>query len=425
MRIVRFAWIGLTLGLAACAADVARRGVAEWFYSQQTIEGMRRAVRWNSGSARYRSALADALDNSPLQGDVREAVRLSETATQLAPLDARGWARLGAAYEAAGLLTHAGRAYRMAVALFPRSPELNWRLGNFLLRQDDVADGLAAFGKAVAGAPGMRRAAYQTAWGATDHSREILEGMIPAQPEILLDYLHYLLETQRLEAAGEVWWRMLDGGFPMATGEALRYVDATLAGGRTEEAIAAWEALSIRAPNVYATHHRTGNRVTNGGFEFDALDGGLDWRITSVGGAVARVVAGGAAEGARCLEVVFAGTHNVEYGQVFQFVPVAAATRYRFTVRVRTRGITSDSGPQFLLRDARDDRLLRVATTPVPGTTDWTELRVEFRTSPATRLIELRLIRPASRKFSGNISGTLWVDDVRVTAIDSVAGAAN
>jgi hypothetical protein len=370
-------------------------------------------------------ALADALDNSPFQGDVHEAVRLSESATQLAPLDARGWARLGAAYEAAGRLTDAGRAYRRAVTLFARSPEMNWRLGNFLLRQDDEAGGLAAFEKVVAGAPGMRRAAYQTAWGATDRSREILERMIPAQPEILLDYLHFLLDTQRLDAAREVWGRMLDSGFPVAPGDALRYVDAALTDGRTEEAIAAWEALATRAPNVYAAHHRTGNRVTNGGFEFDALDGGLDWRIAPVEGAAARVVAGGASEGARCLEVAFAGTHNVEYAQVFQLVPVEPATRYRFTARVRTRGITSDSLPQFLLRDARDGRLLRVATAPVPGTTVWTELSVEFRTSPATRLIDVRLVRPASRKFNGNIGGTLWVDDVRVTAIDPTASGAS
>lgn len=415
--IERLARIGLTLGLVACAVSVARRGVAEWFYDQQTLEGMRRAVRWCPENARYRSALADALDNSALEGDVNEAVRLGEEATHLAPLDARCWASLGVAYEVGGRTRDAGRAYEKAVLLFPRSPEMNWRLGNFLLRQDDTSRALVAFRKVVIGAPAMRRAAYQTAWGATDNSREILDGMIPAQSEILLDYLRYLLETHRLDAARETWWRLLDGGFPVSQGEAFRYLDALFAAQRSEDAIAAWEALAVRAPNLYATHHHTGNRVTNGGFEFEVLGGGLDWRIVPVEGAAARVIAGGASEGARCMEVAFAGTHNLEYSHLFEPVPVEPATRYLFTARVRARGITSDSGPRFLLRDSRDDRRLRAETSEVLGSREWSELRLEFRTSPETRLIDLRLVRPRSRKFDGRIGGTLWVDDVRVEAL--------
>lgn len=420
----RLGRIGLTLGLLACAGDVARRGVAEWFYNLQTLEGLRRAVHWYPESARYLAALADALDNSSFEGDVLGAVRLSEEATRLAPLDARGWARLGAAYEAAGRTADARRAYEKAVVLFPRSPEMNWRLGNFLLRQDNTACALVALRKAVIGSPAMRRAAFQTAWGATDNSREILDGMIPAQPEILLDYLHFLLDTRRLDAARETWWRLLDSGFPVAREEALRYLESLLAGERTEDAIAAWEALSNRAPNLYATHHRIGNRVTNGGFELDVLNGGLDWRIVPVEGATARVVSDGAFEGVWCLEVAFAGTHNVDFGHVFEFVPVEPATRYLFTARVRAREITSDSGPRFLLRDAGDARRLSAETSVVLGSAEWTELRLEFRTSPATRLLDLRLVRPSSRKFDGRIGGTLRVDDVRLVALGPASNGA-
>ena len=415
--IVRVARIGLTIGLAVCAGDVARRGVAEWFYDRQTIEGLRRAVLWVPESARYRAALADALENSPLEGDPREAIRLSEEATHLEPLGARYWARLGAAYEAGGRPADARQAYERALVLYPRSPEMNWRLGNFLLRQDDTARALAAFRTVVIGSPAMRRAVYQTAWGATEDSKQILDGMIPPKPEILLDYLRYLLDTQRLDAARDVWWRMRDGGIPVEQDEAFRYLDALLAAQRMEDAIAAWEALANRAPALYAAHHRSGNRVTNGGFETGVLGGGLDWRLGPVEGATARVTTGDAFEGARCLEIDFAGTDNLEYSQVFQLVPVEPATRYLFTARVRAKEISSDSGPRFLLRDSRDDRLLRAETSAVLGSTAWTEVRLEFRTSPSTRLLDVHLVRPRSRKLDGRIGGTLWVDDVRVVAL--------
>lgn len=409
------------LGLLACAGDVGRRGLAEWYYSLQTLDGLRRAVRWCPENARYLAALADALDYSALAGDAGEAVRLSEEAVRLAPLDARGWARLGAAYEAAGRTADAAPAYHKAVVLFPRSPQMNWSLGNFLLRQDDTAGALAAFRKVVTASPAMRRGAFQMAWGATDDSRQILEGMIPQQREVFLDYLRYLLDTGRLDAAREVWWRMLDGGFPMEQPEAFRYIDALLAAQRGEDAMAAWEALAARAPALFATAHRSGNRVTNGGFEFDVLNGGFDWRFVPVEGAAVRVVSGRTVEGERCLEVAFAGARNVDFSHVFQFVPVEPATRYLFTARVRAREITSDSGPRFLLRDAGDARRLHAETSAILGSAEWTELRLEFRTSPATRLLDVRLIRPASRKFDGQIGGTLWVDDVRVEALGPAA----
>src|SRR5713226_6459292 len=80
--LARLGRIGLTLGLLACAEDVGRRGIAEWYYNVQTLDGLRRAVRWCPESARYLGALADALDNSAIEGAAGEAVRLSEKATR-------------------------------------------------------------------------------------------------------------------------------------------------------------------------------------------------------------------------------------------------------------------------------------------------------------------------------------------------------
>jgi tetratricopeptide (TPR) repeat protein len=416
----------LTLGLLACAASAARRGVAEWLFNRQTIAGARLAILWNPQSARYRAALADKLQNSIVESDLAEAVRLSEEATRLEPQVAQYWVRLAAAYEAEGRTSDAVRAYRMAVQLFPLSPDINWQLGNFLLRQDDSVHALGAFRKVIAGSPAMRRATYQTAWGATEDSAQILEIMIPAQRDILADYLRYLLDAGRLDAARPVWWKLMSTGTP-PPGQALRYLDAVLARQRTEEAIAAWDALSARAPQLYAPYPHSlqesaGNRVTNAGFEHEVLNGGLDWHILSVDGVDAHVIAGVAFEGARCLELVFAGTANLAYFHVFEFVPVEPGTTYLFTARVRAHEISSDQRPRFLLRDSQDERLLRVETAAVPATSDWTELRVEFRTGPATRVVDVRLFRPQSRKFDGRIGGTLWIDDVRLVATASGEG---
>jgi tetratricopeptide (TPR) repeat protein len=407
----------LTLLLLWGAEEAARRSVAVWYYSQRTVQGLRHAIAWEPGNARYPAELSEALQNSPLGGDPAEAIHLAEEATQLSPRDARAWAVLASAYEAAGRMPDARRAFEQAVRCFPRSPHLNWQLGNFLLRANDPAGALDALRLSLAGDAAMRRAAFDTAWRAEEDPAEILARMIPPQPKILLQYLDYLAEKRRVDAAEAVWLRLLEAGFPFAPQAAFPYLDALLAEQRSVELVSAWDALAKRFPGRIAPRDSRGNRVTNGSFEFDPLNGGLDWRISPVEGAEARIVSENAFAGARCLKIAFAGTHNLLYTEVMQFVPVEPDMRYRLTAQVRAQDLSSDSGLRLLLRDA-GDLSQRLGETPaILGTMPWSEVRLEFRTGHATRLLDLRVMRPASHKFYGNIGGTYWLDDVRVEAI--------
>ena len=62
---------------------------------------------------------------------------------------------------------------------------------------------------------------------------------------------------------------------------------------------------------------------------------------------------------------------------------------------------------------ALDDRHGRI-TRIMLGTADWTAERLRFRTSPDTHVLGVRVGRPASTSFDDRLSGTVWVDDVRL-----------
>jgi hypothetical protein len=81
---------------------------------------------------------------------------------------------------------------------------------------------------------------------------------------------------------------------------------------------------------------------------------------------------------------------------------------------LRAAEITSDSGPRFEVYDAANPQRLNFVTDEILGTTDWTPDRLRFRTGPDTHVLIVRVARPPSTSFDDRLSGTVWVDDVRL-----------
>jgi hypothetical protein len=174
--------------------------------------------------------------------------------------------------------------------------------------------------------------------------------------------------------------------------------------------------LTQRFPKQIQRVVPSSNLITDGSFEFDILNGGFDWRVMATDGAVVGVDSVGAFEGSRALRITFDGSHNSEYGHVFQYVPVQANTRYRFSSHLRVQGITTDSGPRLQVCDAYNPGHLFVSTENLVGTSGWSEQHAEFTTLADTHLLLVRVTRPVSNKLDSQIAGTVWIDSVRLSA---------
>ena len=414
----RGARITIALAMLYCAYLALRQGVGTYEARQSTPAALEKAVRWDPANPANYDALATLTHLYADREDPAAVVRLSRTAVQASPMQADYWADLGSAYEWAGRSEDALRCFERARDLFPLSPDLNWRLANFYVRDGKTGPAEVALERALLGNPELRQPAFALGWGATSDNQELLAHMIPAQADVLLSYLDFLITTKRIEAANQTWARLLDLHLVFPVREAFPYLDALIYANEPEQLEQAWTAMVERFPAQLRPRVAYPNRIVNGGFEFEILNGGLDWRVLPTPGAAVRVDSLNFFDGVHSLRVQFDAKHNLDYGNVTQYVPVHPGTLYRFSAYMRVEGITTDSGPRFQIYDAAQPSQLFLSTENLVGSSSWSPERLEFTTGPETRLLVVRLARPASRKFDNLIGGTVWIDQINLSSAE-------
>jgi tetratricopeptide (TPR) repeat protein len=411
---------GLVLVLLGLAVSSTRQGIASRLGRQGTLERLQRAQKWDPSNPSFPVATAELLSNSP-ELDPPRVVSSLETAMREGPNRALNWALLGEADELAGDDKNAATAFERGLALFPKSPKINWVYANFLVRAGNPQRALGLMRVAIAGDPALRTGAFDLAWRAGLPAGEILEA-VPDDPQALSAYLDYLSRTNRLDAAKDVWLRLMAGQDAIDRDAAFRYFDALLYARQLDAMTGVWSDLvrhnaMLDVPARFPAATAGSNLVLNGGFEAPVLNGGFDWRLVPIEGAQIFVDAGVMHQGAHSLYIGFDGAHNIDFGNVVQYVLVEPDTKYRFTAYARAEKITTDSGPRFAIYDAIDTSALSVATRNMTGTFPWEGQQVEFATGPGTRLLAIQVQRPPSRKLDNEIAGNLWIDDVELIRV--------
>jgi tetratricopeptide (TPR) repeat protein len=407
--------VSLGLLLATCLALAVREAIANLLAAKKSPDAFARAARWDGSNPDFPARSAQKFADQGRDADPREIARAFEEATNLGPHRAENWAGLGEALDLMGDSAGATRAYKRALELFPRSPDINWEFANFMLRSGEIADAIAPLRVAMDGDPSLRVGAFDLAWRAGIPQDQILAAL-PAREDILSAYLDYLDASGRVDAAGDAWKRLLSSPETINLDAACRYFDALLYAHRVDALVPVWTSLTARDPDRFGPQADSKNRITNGGFEDPMVNGGFSWRLTPIEGANTSLDTDIVHDGSRSLLVHFDGTHNLEFSHVMQYVPVEPDRHYRFVAYARSEGITTDSGPRIAVYDAYDRAELSMETESLVGTTSWQEQKLDFRTGPRTRLLVVQVARRASRKLDNQIAGSLWLDDFSLSA---------
>ena len=413
--------VSLTAVFSISAYLVFAHATADHYSRQQTQKGIRRAIHWEPWNSVHYADLARGLERPLKEGDLPAVIRLYEKAVQLNPRDAGYWVRLGQAYEWAGRTEEAKIATEQARNLAPMSPAMNWTIGNFYLRQGETERALGAFQKTILAEPEMRRPAFDLAWRATGNGQLIAQTMIPAQTDIYFEYLDYLLAAKQLDEAEKIWARIVDSNIHYEPAKAFSYLDALIQQGRIGQLAAAWSALESMTSFSKRGGTSDGNLVTNGDFQAEILNGGLDWRINPASGATVDIDNSDSRGGVASLRIRFDGKQNLSDELIFQYVPVVPDTSYHFAAFMRAYGITTDSGPRFQIRDAAAPDKFFLQSSDMVGTSSWLLRKIDFKAGPETSLLEIRVTRLASAKLDNRIAGTAWVKGVQLTAIESAS----
>ncbi len=406
----------LVAGAVACAGALSFAAGRVWLAAHwagtRNPADWARAAHLEPGNAGYWSQIALYEQWDFANGNLDQAIADFQRAARLDPRSDRVWMALASAYEEAGRLDDAQRAYGKALAAHPVSAEVAWRYGSFLLRRGETKRAAEQVHRALLDKDDLTTSAVSQFWKAGAGLDLILDSVLPARPGDYLAAVDFFISQQNDDAALATWEKLSQLGLKVRLRHALDLVNDLISHNRIDDAAQVWRQALV-ASGHHGEYGTGGSLIFNGGFEHDLIDGGFGWRQTPAPGTAFDLVNDVTHASARSARVTFDGSENVNYSNLFQYVPIAPGERYRFSAYMRTDDITTDSGPQFLLLGG--DPGQAVAETPVmTGTHPWTEVQAEFTAGPDMHGLMVVLRRAPSNMFANRIRGTVWVDGVRL-----------
>jgi tetratricopeptide (TPR) repeat protein len=415
---LRWAILSLSLiVLGAVSYSSGRSAYADYLENSSLPADWLRAAQLEPANADYWFKLGFSRQWDIENQDTRQAIEYFRRAVALDPRSARYWMELGAAYETTGQLPEARQAFQAALKNYPFSSDVHWSYGSFLLRQGELAQAYSELHRALAGDPRLMPLGVSRVWKASQDVNAILDLVLPNTQEARQQALIWFCSENEADPAIVVWKRMIAAGQPLPLPTAFPLVEMLLAGNRGDDARRAWREALIASGNPAGA--QTGSSLNfNGGFEYDAAGGGLDWRLAPMEGVTYTYDPAVPHSGQRALRISFDGSQNFFFERVTQDVPVQPNTRYQFEGFIRTAGITTDSGIRLAIS------FPGTAQPPIyldnlVGNHPWEKERTDFTTAADVHRVVILLSRTPSRKFDNLLAGTAWVDDVSL----ALAGA--
>ena len=295
--------------------------------------------------------------------------------------------------------------------LTPLSISYLWEESVLSLRLGDKPIAMKSLRLVAKVDPTKRQRVFDVCWYVIGNPEIILNNVIT--DEALADYLWYLISKDKLDETFPVWRRMKKAGVT-SNWIVPKYTEFLLRKGRISEASSIWSEVFGK---------RRDSLVWNGGFEKDLVGGGFDWIIwNSLDGVKIDFDQEKRFEGAKSLRVRFDGKHNVDFYYVWEIIPVESDADYMFTSYMSTQDITTTNGITWEVYCYPKANMLK-AMEPLAGTNDWKKVELSFRTPSDCNSIVVRLRRYRSEKIDRYISGTAWVDDVKLFKVESKADA--
>ncbi len=406
-------WIVFTLTvvvLLIVAYAAGKSAYADQLESSSHPENWVRAaqIEPDNGAYWYKLGLYREWDID--NGDLNKAIEYLSHASALDPRSATYLMALGGAYESAGQPANAQRSFIAALEDYPLSTEAHWQYGSFLLRQGDSARGFAEMSIAVHGDPALVPLVVSRVWLETHDVQPLLTTILPSDIEAYQQALEWFCGAKEPAPALAVWRRMIGLHQIIPIKNAFPLADLLLNGNRGDDARQVWREALIASGNVKEAQ-TGGSLVFNGGFEFDAVDGGLDWHLSPTPGVTFDYDTSAPHSGRRSLRLRFDGAQNIYLQSVWQDVPVEPGRRYRFEGFLRTSGITTDNGVRFAIWFPRTNEA-PIILENFTGDHPWTAETSEFTAAAGVYLARVMVYRAPSQRFDNKLAGTAWVDDV-------------
>jgi tetratricopeptide (TPR) repeat protein len=376
---------------------------ADWLQGRSDRESLEASARLKPWNAQTQRLLGRYSLN--VTQDYTAALTFLQRALELNPYDGHCWLDLAELRQVRGETNESQTALERALRIEPTSTEIAWEAANFYLIQNDSERALPLFRAAIQYDPSKTAAAINLTWRATKNVSLIVSQLLPAQPAPYFTFLKTLTAQNQSSAASQLWHDLIAQRFRFPVEEAFSYFDYLLRTQQIDQARQVWTDLRKVHPEV--GDGTTSNLVHNGGFETEFLNGGFDWRSQSAGQINVSLDTNQFHGGHRSLRIEFTGPAISDVG-VYEYVPVQPSTAYRLIAFAKTAELTTASGPRLVVEES-STRTILGTTDEFLETSSWMPRTAEFVTGPDTRLLTLRILRTPSNPL---VKGTLWLDDI-------------
>jgi hypothetical protein len=377
-----------------------------------TPDGYSRATRLEPDDARNWYLLGRYWQYNLEDPDAQRAIRLYQTALSFDPHSADTWLDLGTAYESDGDLASARNAFVQAKRVYPLSPEVSWRYGNFLVRRGELDPAFAEIRHAVETDPKRGAAAFALCMRFEPNVDGVLDRVLPHSQDAYLNVISALAEQEKTDQALAVWSKLATLHPQLQLRDSYPLLELLLHKRQVADAQRVWDQALLFA-GVSRPPDPPASLVWDGRFESNVVGGGFTWRYSPfIRGVVITLDAKEKHSGKNSLRLTFNGLSNVDFNDVCQYVPVQPSTSYRFSAWILTRSLSTDQGVRFGLHSIGDSSSSVAWTDDVKGTQPWTKIELPWASGKDVRELQLCVSRIPSAKFDSKIRGSAWIDDV-------------
>ena len=332
-----------------------------------------------------------------------------EKAVSVSPNDFRLWLAVGRARERNGDAAGAENALRKALELAPNYAQVQWTLGNLLLRQENPQEGFAFMRQAIEADKQYILPAVSTAWFIFDGDIAQIEQNIGNSTNTKAALAVFLARQKRFDEAVQIWNALPENERQADFKENGEEIYRQLI---TEKQFR--HALNFQAHSGETETFAVGE-ITNSGFENDIKTGNtsiFDWQIAE--GLHPQVGLDNQQKrgGNRSLVIIFNSSDGKNFRQVSQTVAVEAGRTYEFEAFYKSDLKTSTT-LKWEIADASDGKIL-ASTEPIAAISDWANLKTKFSVPENTQAVVIRLARVGCISAICPISGKVWFDDLAI-----------
>ena len=354
-------------------------------------------------------ALAALSEKTFLPEDLPVSIAEYEQAAALSPNDFRLWFALGKARERNGDAAGAELALGKALELAPNYAEIQWTLGNVLLRRGKTVEAFVEIRKAAEGDSKFTSPAVSTAWQIFGGDFAQIKQSLGDSAKINSALVIFLAKQKLFDEAMKVWNtlpREEKKNDLKQNGE--EFFREMLAAKRFRD------ALRIQT-EIGETGNFAPGKIFNGGFETEVKtkDASVfEWQIAN--GLQPQIGFDDRERrgGNRSLVIVFNSLDGRDFRSVSQTIAIEPGKNYRFEAFYKS-DLKTPATFRWEIFDASNDKVL-AATDSISANADWTNLQTEFNASETVQAVTIRLARESCRAGICPITGKVWFDDFSI-----------